>query len=105
LEKGRGQDRLLIVSVGTGAAESLGATAASPNKNIVSLWPALASLLAALRCAFSIFSLLSAASWLPSYKSFAVSWLPPSTGAHILQHRGFALWPVSTMQHSRQQAM
>jgi hypothetical protein len=32
----KGEDRLLIVSVGTGAAESLGATAASPNKNIVS---------------------------------------------------------------------
>jgi uncharacterized protein len=31
----RGEDNLLIVSVGTGAAESLGATAASPNKNIV----------------------------------------------------------------------
>jgi uncharacterized protein len=31
-----GEDDLLIVSVGTGAAESLGATAASPNKNIVS---------------------------------------------------------------------
>jgi uncharacterized protein len=31
-----GEDRLLIVSVGTGAAESLGATAARPNKNIVS---------------------------------------------------------------------
>jgi hypothetical protein len=32
----KGEDQLLIVSVGTGAAESLGATAASPNKNIVS---------------------------------------------------------------------
>jgi hypothetical protein len=32
----KGEDNLLIVSVGTGAAESLGATAASPNKNIVS---------------------------------------------------------------------
>jgi predicted acylesterase/phospholipase RssA len=32
----KGEDHLLIVSVGTGAAESLGATAASPNKNIVS---------------------------------------------------------------------
>jgi predicted acylesterase/phospholipase RssA len=32
----RGEDNLLIVSVGTGAAESRGATAASPNKNIVS---------------------------------------------------------------------
>jgi uncharacterized protein len=31
-----GEDRLLVVSVGTGAAESLGATAARPNKNIVS---------------------------------------------------------------------
>jgi uncharacterized protein len=31
-----GEGQLLIVSVGTGAAESLGATAASPNKNIVS---------------------------------------------------------------------
>ncbi len=31
-----GESNLLIVSVGTGAAESLGATAASPNKNIVS---------------------------------------------------------------------
>ncbi len=32
----RGEDQLLVISVGTGAAESLGATAASPNKNIVS---------------------------------------------------------------------
>jgi uncharacterized protein len=32
----KGEDNLLIVSVGTGAAESLGATAARPNKNIVS---------------------------------------------------------------------
>jgi hypothetical protein len=32
----KGEDNLLIISVGTGAAESLGATAASPNKNIVS---------------------------------------------------------------------
>jgi len=31
-----GEDKLLLVSVGTGAAESLGATAASPNKNILS---------------------------------------------------------------------
>jgi hypothetical protein len=31
-----GEKKLLLVSVGTGAAESLGATAASPNKNIVS---------------------------------------------------------------------
>jgi uncharacterized protein len=31
-----GEQNLLVVSVGTGAAESLGATAASPNKNIVS---------------------------------------------------------------------
>lgn len=31
-----GEDKLLIVSIGTGAAESLGATAARPNKNIVS---------------------------------------------------------------------
>ena len=31
-----GEKNLLIVSVGTGAAESLGATAAAPNKNIVS---------------------------------------------------------------------
>jgi len=31
-----GEDRLLVISVGTGAAESLGATAARPNKNIVS---------------------------------------------------------------------
>jgi hypothetical protein len=31
-----GEENLLIVSVGTGAAESSGATAASPNKNIVS---------------------------------------------------------------------
>lgn len=31
-----GEQNLLIVSVGTGAAESLGATAASPNKNIAS---------------------------------------------------------------------
>jgi predicted acylesterase/phospholipase RssA len=32
----KGEDSLLIVSVGTGVAASLGATAASPNKNIVS---------------------------------------------------------------------
>ena len=32
----KGEDNLLIVSIGTGAAESLGATAARPNKNIVS---------------------------------------------------------------------
>jgi uncharacterized protein len=32
----KGEDSLLIVSIGTGAAESLGATAARPNKNIVS---------------------------------------------------------------------
>jgi uncharacterized protein len=32
----KGEDNLLIVSVGTGAAESLGATAARPNKTIVS---------------------------------------------------------------------
>jgi uncharacterized protein len=31
-----GEDKLLLISVGTGAAESLGATAAAPNKNIVS---------------------------------------------------------------------
>jgi hypothetical protein len=31
-----GEQNMLIVSVGTGAAESLGATAAAPNKNIVS---------------------------------------------------------------------
>jgi hypothetical protein len=31
-----GEKNLLLVSVGTGAAESLGATAASPNKNLVS---------------------------------------------------------------------
>ncbi len=31
-----GEKNLLIISVGTGAAESLGATAAAPNKNIVS---------------------------------------------------------------------
>ncbi|MBZ5687487.1 MAG: patatin-like phospholipase family protein [Acidobacteriia bacterium] len=31
-----GEDSLLLISVGTGAAESLGATAARPNKNIVS---------------------------------------------------------------------
>jgi uncharacterized protein len=31
-----GEENMLIVSVGTGAAESLGATAAAPNKNIVS---------------------------------------------------------------------
>lgn len=31
-----GEKNLLLISVGTGAAESLGATAASPNKNIVS---------------------------------------------------------------------
>jgi hypothetical protein len=31
-----GEDQLLLVSVGTGAAESLGATAAAPNKNILS---------------------------------------------------------------------
>jgi hypothetical protein len=32
----RGEKNLLLISVGTGAAESLGATAAAPNKNIVS---------------------------------------------------------------------
>ena len=32
-----GEQNMLIVSVGTGAAESLGATAAAPNKNIVSI--------------------------------------------------------------------
>jgi patatin-like phospholipase len=32
----RGEDKLLLISVGTGASESLGATAASPNKNIFS---------------------------------------------------------------------
>lgn len=32
----KGEDNLLILSIGTGAAESLGATAARPNKNIVS---------------------------------------------------------------------
>jgi hypothetical protein len=32
----KGEDNLLIVSIGTGASESLGATAARPNKNIVS---------------------------------------------------------------------
>jgi hypothetical protein len=32
----KGEKNLLLVSVGTGAAESLGATAAAPNKNIVS---------------------------------------------------------------------
>jgi hypothetical protein len=32
----KGEKNLLIISIGTGAAESLGATAASPNKNIVS---------------------------------------------------------------------
>jgi Patatin-like phospholipase len=32
----KGEDNLLIVSVGTGAAESLGAIVTSPNKNIVS---------------------------------------------------------------------
>jgi hypothetical protein len=31
-----GEDKLLLISVGTGAAESLGATAAAPNKNILS---------------------------------------------------------------------
>jgi hypothetical protein len=31
-----GEDKLLLISVGTGAAESLGATAAAPNKNVVS---------------------------------------------------------------------
>ena len=31
-----GEEKLLLVSVGTGAAESLGATAAAPNRNIVS---------------------------------------------------------------------
>ena len=31
-----GEDNLLLISIGTGAAESLGATAARPNKNIVS---------------------------------------------------------------------
>ncbi len=32
----KGEESLLLVSIGTGAAESLGATAAAPNKNIVS---------------------------------------------------------------------
>ncbi|WP_353063815.1 patatin-like phospholipase family protein [Tunturibacter psychrotolerans] len=32
----KGENNLLLISVGTGAAESLGATAAAPNKNIVS---------------------------------------------------------------------
>jgi uncharacterized protein len=32
----KGEDNLLLISVGTGAAESLGATATSPNKNVVS---------------------------------------------------------------------
>ena len=32
----KGEDNLFVVSIGTGAAESLGATAARPNKNIVS---------------------------------------------------------------------
>jgi hypothetical protein len=32
----KGENKLLLISVGTGAAESLGATASSPNKNIVS---------------------------------------------------------------------
>jgi hypothetical protein len=32
----KGERNLLVISVGTGAAESLGATAAAPNKNIVS---------------------------------------------------------------------
>jgi hypothetical protein len=32
----KGEKKLLLISVGTGAAESLGATAAAPNKNIVS---------------------------------------------------------------------
>jgi uncharacterized protein len=32
----KGERKLLLISVGTGAAESLGATAAAPNKNIVS---------------------------------------------------------------------
>jgi hypothetical protein len=32
----KGEDKLLIISIGTGATESLGATAARPNKNIVS---------------------------------------------------------------------
>lgn len=36
LNWGKGEENLLIISVGTGAAESLGATAAAPNKNIVS---------------------------------------------------------------------
>ncbi len=31
-----GEDKMLLISVGTGAAESLGATAAAPNRNIVS---------------------------------------------------------------------
>jgi uncharacterized protein len=35
LNWGRGERNLLVVSVGTGAAESAGATAAAPNKNIV----------------------------------------------------------------------
>jgi patatin-like phospholipase len=36
LEWKTGESNLLLISVGTGAAESLGATAASPNRNIVS---------------------------------------------------------------------
>src|SRR6202012_3054179 len=32
----KGERNLLVISIGTGAAESLGATAAAPNKNIVS---------------------------------------------------------------------
>jgi patatin-like phospholipase/acyl hydrolase len=32
----KGENNLLIISIGTGAAESLGATAAFPTKNIVS---------------------------------------------------------------------
>lgn len=35
-----GEENMLMVSVGTGAAESQGATAAAPNKNIVSPWRA-----------------------------------------------------------------
>ncbi len=33
-----------------------------------------------------ISSLLSAASWLPSYSSFAASCLPSGTGVHFLRH-------------------
>jgi len=50
-------------------------------------------------------SLLSAASWLPSYSSFAASCPPSGTGVHFLRHSCVELWPVSTMQHPRRPAV